>query len=92
MISHLRGFFLDVSIIAILTMIILIILEYIYQFLKLRFSTWLYWKSLDKPNIPYIISKITKSKFKDLLFFIYNNSETSTISKILIFVNNIKKK
>lgn len=69
--------------------ITLIILEYICKFLKLRLAIRLYQELLEKPNIIYLVKKIIKPKYKDLVFLILDGSGASIILKTIIFVNNI---
>lgn len=72
--------------------ITLIVLDYIYKLLKLRLLTRFYQELLDKSNITYMIEEIIKSKYKNLAFFVPDNSRTGAIPKIMIFINNIKNK
>ncbi len=90
MIGHLKNVFLNIPTLAILTIITPIILEYICKSLKLRLPTWLYQKSLNKPNITYIIGKIIKSKHEDWAFLILKSGKISIIPKTIVFVNDIK--
>lgn len=71
-------------------MIILMILKYIYKFLKLKLLNQFYQKLLDRLNIIYIVSKIIKPKYKNLTFLIFENSKVDVIPKIRVFVDNIK--
>lgn len=80
----------DMLMLAISAIITLIILEYIYKSLKLRLLTWFYWKSLNKPNIIYIINKIIKPKYENLAFFMTESGGVYIISKIMLFINNIE--
>ncbi len=75
---------------AILAMITLTVLEYIHKFLKLKLSNRFYQKSLDRPNITYIVGKITKPKYKDLALFILESSGIGVIPKTRVFVDNIE--
>lgn len=71
--------------------IISIILRYIYKFLKFGSAIWFYWELLDKSNIPYLIKKIVKLKYKNLTFFMPDSSKIDIILKKIIFVNKIDK-
>lgn len=66
-----------------------IVPEYINQSFKLRPTTRLYQKLLDKPNITYMIGVIVKPKFEELAFFILKSNRVYSIPKIMGFVNNI---
>lgn len=90
MANHWKDVLLNMPILALLPTITLMILEYICKLLKLKPLIWLYWELLDRPNIAYIIRKITKPKHENLAFFMLDNSRADVISKIMIFINNIE--
>lgn len=91
MIGYLKDVFSDVLMLALSAIITSIVLKYICKFLKLRLAIWLYQKSLDRPNIIYLVKEIVKPKYKDLAFLVPDISETSTIPKIMIFINSMKR-
>lgn len=90
MVSHLKDFFLEVLMLALLAMIIPTILEYICKSLKVRFSAQLYSELLNKLNIMYIVGEINKPKYEVLAFLIFNNSRIGAILKTIIFLDNIE--
>lgn len=73
-----------------LTIITLIILEYIYELLKFRSLIRLFHELLNKSNIMFMVGKINKLKYKDLIFLISDSDRANVIPKTMIFVNNIK--
>lgn len=70
--------------------ITLTILEYIRKSLKIKFSTQLYQELLDKPNNIDMVGEITKAKYVNLIFLVSDSSKANTISKTMIFVNDIE--
>lgn len=77
--------FLKIFIIAILIIITLNTLEYLWKTLK-------YGKFLDYLNIIYTIASIISSSFKDCkLWILLKIDNIGNIIKFLIFINSIKK-
>ena len=91
MISNLKDVLSNIFIFVLSAIIILIILEYRYKFLKIRSATRLFQELFDKLNIIYLVKEIIKLNYENLVFFIPNDSKISEILKIIIFVNNINK-
>lgn len=65
------------------------VFEYIRKLLKLYLPIQLYKKLLDYPNLIYIIAKIRKPKFEELVFIISSTAAVTCISKTIILIDNI---
>lgn len=89
MISYLKDVFLNMLMLALSAIITPIVLEYIYESLKLRSTIWLYQELLAKPNITYLVEKNIKPKDKNLAFLIPDGSGAGAILKTMLFVNKI---
>lgn len=73
-----------------LVIITLMILKYICKLLKLKLLIRFYQELLDRLNIIYMIKKITKPKYKNLIFFLPNGAGVGVIPKTRIFIYNIE--
>ena len=84
--------FPKVPIMAVLARMSLNILEYVRKTQNLKTLICLYQRSLDRPNIIYIVTPIISSDFKDLNFLILPKiGSISNIDKTMIFVNSVDK-
>lgn len=90
MVGYFKDVFFNVPILALLAIITPIVLKYIYKLLKLRFLIRIYWESLNKPNIIYMVRKISKSKYENLAFLVPDSGKAGIIPKIIIFINDIE--
>lgn len=84
--------FSKILIMAIIIIMTLNILKYIWQMLNLKILIYLYWKFLNHSNIMYTVTLITSSNFKDFNFLIQPKiNSIDIIKKTMIFVHNIEK-
>ena len=65
------------------------VLEYIRVTLRLRSLVHLYKKTLDRPNITYMVYEITKPGFGELDMLIPKGGGVADVLKTMIFVNSI---
>lgn len=88
-VGKLRIFFPEVPVVALLATITQNVLEYFHSALKLRRPTNLYKRTLDRPNITYIVQEIRQKGLTKLNMLIPTIGGMGGIPKTMIFVNNI---
>lgn len=81
MIGNLKDVLSNIFIFVLSAIIILIVLKYRHQSLKLRSATRFFQELLDKPNKIYLVKEIIKLNYKDLAFFMPNNRRIGRILK-----------
>lgn len=89
MISHLKSSFPKVPNLALSTIVTSNILDYIWEYLQLYSSVYLYKKLLDCTKFIYLILEIKKPGFEELIFVIFSYLATFRILKTMIFIDNI---
>ncbi len=89
-VGRLRAFFPDVLIMALSATIMRNILEYICKSLHLRMLVHLYKRTLDWPNITYMVKEIKQKGFKELDVLVSQTEGISDILKTMIFVDKIE--
>lgn len=65
------------------------VLEYVRQSLSLRAPVFLYKRSLDRPNITYMVRKIEQKAYSDLKILVPTDGGVGDIPKTMLFVDNI---
>ncbi len=63
------------------------VLEYIRESLQLRIPVHLYKRTLDRPNITYMVKEIKQKGFKELDILVLQTRGISDIPKTMIFVD-----
>ena len=87
--GKLRVYFPAVPIMALSATISPNVLEYTHRTLTLRSPVFLYKRSLDRPNITYMVQKIEQKGYGKLDILIPKEGGVGDISKTMLFVNNI---
>lgn len=88
-IGRLRMLFAHVPIIALSATITRNVLEYIRESLHLRAPVHLYKRTLDRPNIAYLVQEIKKPGYSELDILIPPHISALSIPKTMIFVDKI---
>lgn len=89
-VGKLRVFFPNVPIMALSATITFNVLEYIRESLHLRIPVHLYKKTLDWPNITYMIKKIKQKGYGKLNILVSQIRGILDIPKTMIFINKIE--
>lgn len=89
-VGKLRAFFADVPIMALSATITRNILEYICESLHLQTLVQLYKRTLDWPNITYMVKEIKEKGFKELDVLVPQIRGISDIPKTMLFVDKIE--
>ena len=90
-ISTLKVVFPDVPVIALFATITKNVPEYICKSLLLRSPVHLYKRTLDRPNITYMVQEITKPGFSELDILLPQGGGVADVPKTMIFVDSINE-
>ena len=90
-IGNLRAIFADIPIIALSATITKNVLEYIRTSLHLRSPVHLYKRTLDRPNITYMVQEITKPGFGELDMLLSEGGGVADVPKTMVFVDSINE-
>ena len=90
-VGTLKIVFADVPIIVLSATFTRNVLEYICQSLHLRSPVHLYKRTLDRPNITYMVQKITKPGFGELDALLFQEKGIADMPKTMIFVDSINE-
>lgn len=87
--GRLRVFFPNVPILALSATMTQNVLEYIRESLHLQAPVYLYKRTLDRPNITYMVQEITQKGFGDLGMLVPQIGGVASILKTMLFVDSI---